>query len=110
MIAGSLESVLVSRPFDGVGGSIEGVRVRTIVNGTSFFGLITNLLLDSVDGDGDTIIRLETKVSNEKFELNMNNYLQCFSLILMSIIKKEMVPTCKRISVVLCRDFGFVSR
>jgi len=54
-----LESVLVSNPVDGVGHSLQFVRVRSAGNGADFLGFVTDLFLFAFFVHADTVGSLE---------------------------------------------------
>ena len=58
MVSGGLETVLIGDPGDGVGHAVFGVRVFALGDGSGFFGLISDLLLDSALADGDAVLSL----------------------------------------------------
>merc|ERR1712179_746545 len=51
MVTGGLESVLIGHPGDGVGDGAFGVGEFTLGHGSGFFGLVSDLLLDSALAD-----------------------------------------------------------
>merc|ERR1711980_69399 len=59
MVTSGLESVLISNPVDGVGDSVQFVRVRSTGNATNFFGLVTEAFLFSLLAQLDTVGSLE---------------------------------------------------
>ena len=58
VVTGGLESVLISHPGDGVGDGAFGVGEFTLGHGSGFFGLVSDLLLDSALADGDSVLGL----------------------------------------------------
>ena len=56
VVTGGLESVLIGHPGDGVGDGAFGVGEFTLGHGSGFFGLVSDLLLDSALADGDTVL------------------------------------------------------
>jgi len=61
MVSGGLETVLIGDPGDGVGHAVFGVRVCALGDGSRFFGLVSDLLLDSALADGDAVLGLEAE-------------------------------------------------
>ena len=58
VVTGGLESVLIGHPGDGVGDGAFGVGEFTLGHGSGFFGLVSDLLLDSALADGDSVLGL----------------------------------------------------
>merc|ERR1712137_841284 len=58
MVTGGLESVLIGHPANGVGDGAFGVGEFTLGHGSGFFGLVSDLLLDSALADGDSVLGL----------------------------------------------------
>merc|ERR550534_1612296 len=58
VVTGGLKSVLIGHPGDGVGDGAFGVGEFTLGHGSGFFGLVSDLLLDSALADGDSVLGL----------------------------------------------------
>merc|ERR1712071_506405 len=58
MVSGGLETVLIGDPGDGVGHASFGVGEFALGDGSGFFGLVSDLLLDSALADDDAVLSL----------------------------------------------------
>merc|ERR1712071_199690 len=56
MVSGGLETILIGDPGDGVGHASFGVGEFALGDGSGFFGLVSDLLLDSALADDDTVL------------------------------------------------------